>query len=89
MKQVIELGDPKCLDSIDLSSYTSFFGEVDGVFYPYIEVDYDPGYSCGRCSGPCPNDIPSSTSLKVVIWEPDQEETRKTSKDYCNYWRNE
>ena len=73
MIKTIELGDVTEVYDITLSDYTDFFGEVDGCSYPYIEFDHDPGYTCGRCNGPCDRDCPPSTNVSVVIWKPDDD----------------
>jgi hypothetical protein len=65
------LGDVNNVYSIDPSDYTNFFGEIDGIFYPYIEFEYDEGYTCERCNGGCPRDVAPSTTVKIVVWEHD------------------
>lgn len=66
-----EFGEVEYDYDINISDYTNFIGEVDGVDYPYIEVEHDKGYSCGRCSGGCDRNIPPSTKTTLVYWEPD------------------
>jgi len=65
----IDLGDVKHLSCVTPSDFTSFFGEAEGTDYPYIEFDYDPGYTCGRCNGRCDKNRPPCTTASIVIWE--------------------
>jgi len=67
MSRKIEI-DTTFSHEMNISDYGPF-KEIDGVVYPYIEVDYDEGYTCGRCSGNCPNNIPPTLRVYLVIYE--------------------
>ena len=75
MEKVIEFEDVQNL-YIDLTQYTDFIGEApNGVSYPYIDVEYEPGYTCGRCNGGCSRNTADSYSLTLYVWEPNDDET--------------